>query len=84
LTNQLLDEIAWDDNRADEAQAAWQKLGLHLGFASIRPKKQYGTGTDNLWALSPTLRAVIELKTAAFNRSRTASALGPPIAGRCL
>ena len=59
----LLDEIEWDDDRTDEAEAAWHKLGLHLGFASSRPEKLYGTGPDNLWALSPTQRAVIELKT---------------------
>ncbi|WP_230687067.1 DEAD/DEAH box helicase [Catellatospora vulcania] len=62
----LLDEIQWDEDRTDDAEAAWQKLGLHLGFASSRPEKEYGTGPDNLWALSTTQHAVIELKTGCI------------------
>ena len=30
---------------------------------STRPEKLYDTGPDNLWALSATRQAVIELKT---------------------
>jgi hypothetical protein len=49
--------------RTNEAEAAWEKLGLHLGFASSRPDHQDHQGPDNLWALSTTHHAVIELKT---------------------
>jgi hypothetical protein len=59
----VLDEIVWDEDRTDQAEAAWEKLGLHLGFTSTRPERLYGTGPDNLWALNATRNAVIELKT---------------------
>ncbi|KOV87593.1 DEAD/DEAH box helicase [Nocardia sp. NRRL S-836] len=59
----MLDDIEWDEDRTDQAEAAWEKLGLHLGFASTRPERLYGTGPDNLWTLSATSNAVIELKT---------------------
>jgi hypothetical protein len=60
----LLDDVVWgDEERADDAEAAWELLGLHLGVASTRPEKLYGTGPDNMWALSSGRHAVIELKT---------------------
>lgn len=59
----LLEEIAWDEERTDDAEAGWQRLGQHLGFTSTRPEKLYGTGPDNLWALSADRHAVTELKT---------------------
>ncbi|MGW0828670.1 hypothetical protein [Streptomyces sp. NPDC002845] len=60
----LLEEVVWgDEERADDAERAWERLGLHLGFVSTRPEKLYGTGPDNLWALSVARQAVIELKT---------------------
>jgi hypothetical protein len=59
----LLDEIQWDEERTDDAEAAWARLGRHLGFTSSRPERLYGTGPDNLWALSTDRHAVIELKT---------------------
>ncbi|ABW16053.1 helicase c2 [Parafrankia sp. EAN1pec] len=59
----VLDDLVWDDDRTDNTEAAWEKLGLHLGFDSMRPERLYGTGPDNLWALSATRHAVIELKT---------------------
>ncbi|WP_174190056.1 DEAD/DEAH box helicase family protein [Nocardia barduliensis] len=60
----LFDEIVWgDEDRTDQAEAAWQRIGEHLGFVSARPEKQYGTGPDNLWLIDTTRHAVIELKT---------------------
>ena len=59
----LLEEIQWDEERTDDAEAAWARLGQHLGFTSTRPEKQYGTGPDNLWALTGDRHAVTELKT---------------------
>lgn len=59
----LLEEIVWDEERTDNAEAGWQRLGQHLGFTSTRPEKLYGTGPDNLWALSADRHAVTELKT---------------------
>lgn len=59
----LLDEIVWDKDRTDEAEAAWERLGWHLGFVSSRPEKLCGTGPDILWALSAHRHVVVELKT---------------------
>ncbi|MEW2028932.1 hypothetical protein AB0901_00190 [Streptomyces roseifaciens] len=60
----LLEDVVWgEEERSDDAERAWQSLGEHLGLVSTRPEKQYGTGSDNLWALSATRQAVIELKT---------------------
>ncbi len=59
----LVDEIQWDEERTPAAEAAFEKLGQHLGFTSSRPERLYGTGPDNLWALDPNRHAVIELKT---------------------
>ncbi|WP_394622297.1 DEAD/DEAH box helicase (plasmid) [Lentzea sp. JNUCC 0626] len=59
----VLDDLVWDNDRTDDAEAAWEKLGSHLGFDSMRPERLYGTGPDNLWTLSATQHAVIELKT---------------------
>jgi hypothetical protein len=59
----VLDNIVWDNDRTDDAEAAWEKLGWHLGFDSMRPERLCGTGPDNLWTLSATQHAVIELKT---------------------
>ncbi|MEU4494209.1 DEAD/DEAH box helicase [Streptomyces sp. NPDC023998] len=60
----LMEEIVYGDpDRTDEAERAWQKLGLHLGFMSTCPEKRWGKGPDNLWALTASKHAVIELKT---------------------
>ncbi|MFB9685981.1 DEAD/DEAH box helicase [Amycolatopsis plumensis] len=59
----VLDEIVWAEELTDQAEAAWEKLGLHLGFGSTRPERLSNTGPDNLWTLTPTSNAVIELKT---------------------
>ncbi|MEV3972753.1 DEAD/DEAH box helicase family protein [Streptomyces sp. NPDC050698] len=60
----LFEDVVWgEEERSDDAERAWQELGLHLGFASTRPEKQYGTGPDNLWALSAARQVVVELKT---------------------
>ena len=60
---EMLEKIVWEEERTDEAEAAWEQLGHHLGFTSTRPEKLYGTGPDNLWALSAERHAVVELKT---------------------
>ncbi|WP_406346981.1 DEAD/DEAH box helicase [Streptomyces sp. NBC_00648] len=60
----MLEDVAWDEERTNQAEAAWQQLGRHLGFASSRPDKESGgEGPDNLWILSSTRHAVTELKT---------------------
>lgn len=60
----LAEDVIWgDEERSDDAERAWERLGQHLGFVSTRPEKQYDTGPDNLWVLGPERHAVIELKT---------------------
>jgi hypothetical protein len=59
----VLDDLVWDNDLTDQAEAAWEKLGAHLGFDSMRPERLDGTGPDNLWTLSATRHAVFELKT---------------------
>ncbi|MFI0813551.1 DEAD/DEAH box helicase [Streptomyces echinatus] len=62
----LFEDVVWgEEDRSDDAERAWQKLGQHLGFASSRPEKQYGKGPDNLWALTSARQAVTELKTGS-------------------
>lgn len=58
------EDVIWgDDERSDDAERAWEKLGEHLGFVSTRPEKQYDKSLDNLWVLGAGRHAVIELKT---------------------
>jgi hypothetical protein len=72
----LLDEVVWgDEERSDEAEAAWMQLGQHLGVTSTRPEKLYGTGPDNLWVLSDERHAVIELKTGCSTETMSKSDL---------
>jgi hypothetical protein len=60
----LTEEVIWgDEERTDDAERAWERLGEHLGFVSTRPEKQYDKGPDNLWVLGAGRHAVIELKT---------------------
>lgn len=72
----LLSDVVWGDlDRTDDAEAAWMRLGLHLGVTSTRPEKLYGTGPDNLWALSDERHAVIELKTGCSTETISKSDL---------
>lgn len=69
----LFDNIAWGvPETASLAEEQVRLLGLHLGFASIRPEKEYSDGgPDNLWGLTPEANAIIELKTEV-NRADSA------------
>lgn len=43
----VFDRIVWGDtDRTDDAEAAWELLGHHLGFASDRPDKTFKIGPD--------------------------------------
>lgn len=61
----LFDNIVWGlDETHDLAEQQIKELGLHLGFDSTRPDKEDADGgPDNLWGLSPTANAIIEMKT---------------------
>ena len=61
----ILADLAWDNERTDDAEAAIAELGLHLGFSSQQPELAYGIGSDVLWAMGKHTYAVIEAKTGA-------------------
>ncbi len=61
----MLADIAWDNDRTDDAEAALAELGLHLGFVAQRPETDFGIGSDVLWALDHRTYAVIEAKTGS-------------------
>jgi hypothetical protein len=61
----LLADIDWDDERTDEAEAALADLGAHLGLVTQMPERDFGEGSDVLWALAEDTFCVIEAKTGA-------------------
>jgi hypothetical protein len=63
--NAMLSDIAWDNSRTDEAEAAIADLGRHLGMVAQESERQFGIGSDVLWALGDHAYAVIEAKTGA-------------------
>lgn len=61
----ILGDLAWDDERTEEAEAALADLAVHLGLTSQRPEREFGQGPDVLWALGDKRYVVIEAKTGA-------------------
>jgi hypothetical protein len=61
----MLADIEWDKARTPEAEAALRDLGLHLGFTSQMPERDYGIGSDVLWSVGNHAYWVIEAKTGA-------------------
>ena len=61
----LFDNVVWSaPHTAEHSEEQFRLLGLHLGFESTRPEKEFSDGgPDNLWALTPGSYAVVELKT---------------------
>lgn len=59
----LLESIVFDPALTDQAESAFERLGLHLGFTAERPDKLYGTGPDVLWVITDHTHALLELKT---------------------
>lgn len=59
----ILDRMSYDKDRTDDAEAAFEQLGAHLGFSAERPDKLYGTGPDVLWAINDDKHLLLELKT---------------------
>ncbi|WP_327118764.1 DEAD/DEAH box helicase [Streptomyces sp. NBC_01341] len=67
---QIFDRIVWgDEERADDAEAAWELLGCHLGFRSDRPDKTFKIGPDSRWAMTSDHHGIIELKTGCTTNS---------------
>lgn len=61
----VLADLAWDNERTKETEAAIADLARHLGIVAQRPERDFGRGSDVLWALSPDTFAVIEVKSGA-------------------
>lgn len=62
----LLDDITWDKDLWNETEEALYELGLHLGFISQRPERDFLVGSDVMWVLEHGVHAVIEAKTGAI------------------
>jgi hypothetical protein len=65
---ELFDELIWEKEYSQQAEAVWEKIGRVLGFGSERPEVRSGTGPDNLWALNNGTDVVFELKTGALSQ----------------
>lgn len=61
----LLADLSWDDDRTDDTEAALAELALHLGLIGQRPEKDFGRGSDVLWALGGQKYATVEAKSGA-------------------
>jgi hypothetical protein len=61
----VLTDLAWDNERTDTTEDALADLASLLGLVSQRPERDFGRGSDVLWALSEGKYAVIEAKSGA-------------------
>lgn len=61
----VLADIDWDPARTTEAEVALAELGLHLGFNTQMPEREFAIGSDVLWAVGEHTYWVIEAKTGA-------------------
>ncbi|EQD75294.1 helicase c2, partial [mine drainage metagenome] len=61
----MLDDLVWDNERTDDTEDALADLADLLGIVSQRPERDFGRGSDVLWALGDGKYAVIEAKSGA-------------------
>ncbi len=61
----VLADLVWDSERTDATEDALADLAQLLGLVSQRPERDFGRGSDVLWALNSTKYAVIEAKSGA-------------------
>jgi hypothetical protein len=47
----VLVDLVWDNERTDATEDALEELAGLLGLVSQRPERDYGRGSDVLWAL---------------------------------
>jgi len=59
----VLADLVWDSERTDATEDALADLANLLGLVSQRPERDFGRGSDVLWALSDGKYAVIEAKS---------------------
>lgn len=64
----VLGDLVWDEERTEDTEAALAELAEHIGIPSQRPERDYGRGSDVLWALGPENFAVIEAKSGATGK----------------
>lgn len=62
----VLGDLLWNSHRTEDAEAALADLATHLGITSQRPERDFGHGSDVLWALGSDTFAVIEAKSGAM------------------
>jgi len=61
----LIADLAFEKDRAEEFESAFDRLGKLIGVNSARPEKETGIGPDNLWALDSGRFWVFEAKSGA-------------------
>ncbi len=61
----VLADLVWDNERTDATEDALADLASIIGLVSQRPERDFGRGSDVLWALSEGKCAVIEAKSGA-------------------
>lgn len=61
----VLADLVWDNERTGATEDALEELAGLLGLVSQRPERDFGRGSDVLWALSAGKFAVIEAKSGA-------------------
>ncbi|GAC1373528.1 MAG: DEAD/DEAH box helicase family protein [Acidimicrobiales bacterium] len=64
----VLADLLWDEERTEEAEAALAELAEHVGITAQRPERDFGRGSDVLWALGKDDFAVIEAKSGATGK----------------
>jgi hypothetical protein len=61
----LIGDLVWDGERTEAAEAALAELADHLGWTSQMPERDFGCGSDVLWAMRPDAFTVVEAKSGA-------------------
>ena len=61
----VLADLVWDNERTDATEDALADLAGLIGLVSQRPERDFGRGSDVLWALNDGKYAVIEAKSGA-------------------
>ena len=64
----VLAELLWDEERTEETEAALAEFAEHLGITAQRPERDFGRGSDVLWALGKDNFAVIEAKSGTTGK----------------
>lgn len=66
FVNDVVSDLSFETN-SNCFEAAMEKLGKLLGFASSRPDKETGKGPDNLWVIDQNTYILYECKNRAVS-----------------